>query len=209
MKAPTLRRLLLSLAFLILGSGMALSQHLRLQFQEVVQTADLIFIGTVERQVNHVNNSNTMAFTDVIFKDIEIIHATDGAAQKNSPGVKLTYAGGRLGDTTISLSHAPAFEGGRRYLVFMRDDAKTYANPLIGADQGMFQVIKDSSTSQEYVLTAGGKAVTGIDSAGITTSEAQVSAISNGVIIGDDRRESASSKLHSTAPAPRGPGVER
>jgi hypothetical protein len=191
MNSPQYQKSLLTVACILLASSLSYGQHLRLRFDEVAQSADLIFIGTVDRQENRVNDSGNMAFTDVYFKDIEVLSSKRGSAQKDLTTIKLSYAGGRAGEVLITLSHAPSFTNGKRYIVFMRDDGRQYANPLIGADQGLFRVIKDSESDQQYVLTAEDRAVLGTDSDGLVLGSKRIIEISGGVTREDNEAISA------------------
>jgi hypothetical protein len=85
-KSIQYQSLLLSLlANLFFIPGIVHTAQLVVPYEEIVQTADLIFIGTVENQSCRFNESHTMIFTDVSFKDIIILHATDKSVQKGLP----------------------------------------------------------------------------------------------------------------------------
>ena len=121
-------------------------------FEEIVQTADLIFIGTVDKQHSRLNELHTITFTDVYFQDIVIIHATDRSVQKGLPVIRLTYAGGCVEDTCVTVTDTTSFEDGHRYLIFALDDGNTYLNPVVGGIQGVFEVVNDFTTPDRAVL---------------------------------------------------------
>jgi hypothetical protein len=141
-----------------------------LSFAEIAQTAHLIFIGTVTKQNCRWNEKHTMIFSDIYFKDIDVIHSTEFSVQKTVRDVTLTYAGGCVDSLCVEVSGTPRFINHRRYLIFMLDDGKIYRNPLIGGSQGLFEVIRDDISKKEYILSAGGKAVVAVTAEKITLS---------------------------------------
>jgi hypothetical protein len=174
---------------LILGAGIfvglyppvAQASYSHISFEEVAQTADLIFVGTVAGKDCATNGSAKMVFTHVHFADIQVISATGRSGQSGLGSVRLTHAGGKLKDRGVWVSIAPTFELGHRYLVFVLDDGQVYANPVVGGPQGQFEVIQDRATLQDYVLTADGRAVLEVGPEGIKTSSKPVDFIQNGI----------------------------
>ena len=73
-----------------------------------------------------------MIFTQVHFSDIRVIHSSGRSVQGALGSVRLTHAGGRVGNRGISVSTGPSFQNGRRYLVFALDDGLLYGNPVVG-----------------------------------------------------------------------------
>jgi hypothetical protein len=195
-----------SLAFLLVAfllcAHVASAEQLKLSFAEVAQTADLIFIGTVSEQSSRVNDKRTMIFTDVVFRAIQIVHATARSTQKSSATIRLTYAGGRVGNRGVDVSDTPRFTEGRRYLIFMADDGRTYSSPIIGGSQGLFEVVRDAASGQEYVLTAGKKAIIGVGDKGLVASEHRVSAIENGSLVAEVNQDAASARINAEPAIP-------
>ena len=182
------RRIWMLLAFLAFGAGAAHAVQLKVSLSEVSQTADLIFVGTVTGQSSRLSATKTMPVTDVSFGDIEIIHATPRSTQRNAATVTLTYAGGHVGETIVTVSDTPTFVEGRRYLVFLSDDGQPYLTPIVGGPQGQFEVLADRVTGASYVLTADGHAVVDIAKGDIVASPSRVSAIESGVAVATDAR---------------------
>lgn len=172
---------------LIMMNGLAASQ-VNLSFAEVAQGADLIFIGTVENQESRFNDQQTIIITEVLFSDIVIIHSAPQAVQGDSSSIVLQHAGGCVGDLCLDVSVAPSFQPGHRYLLFVSDDGKTYINPLIGGPQGLFEVVKDIVTGEEFVLTAGRKYVQGGDARGLTTGRLPVAYFRGGTPVYEPSR---------------------
>lgn len=167
-----------------LGASVAYAAvQLRLSLDEISQSADLIFIGTVQSQSSRYTDARTAIQTDVIFRDIREVHSTEKSRQRGAATITLSHAGGRVGNTDMQVSDAPTFAPGKRYLVFMSDDGPTYLNPVVGGDQGLFEVITDPVTGQAYVLTAHGRAVLGVGSDGnVQSSVRRVLAIQAGIM---------------------------
>ncbi|MFQ6092289.1 MAG: hypothetical protein ACE5OR_06345, partial [bacterium] len=157
--------------------------QIHLSFEEVAQTADLIFVGTAAQESCWVNQQQTMIFTDVLFEDISLVHAKRSSLQKGSKTIRLTFAGGTLEGRGVKVSGTPELQMGHRYFIFAFDDGKRYANPIVGGNQGLFEVVKDAQTGQSYILTAGGKAVLGFDAEGLKASRERVSEIRGGLIV--------------------------
>jgi hypothetical protein len=198
------RRIWMLLVFLALGAGAAHAVQLKVSLSEVSQTADLIFVGTVTGQSSRLSATKTMPVTDVSFGDIEVIHATPRSTQRNAGTITLTYAGGRIGETTVTVSDTPTFVEGRRYLVFLSDDGQPYLTPIVGGPQGQFEVLADRVTGASYLLTADGHAVVDIAKGDIVASPSRVTAIESGVAVATDAPASESHQAGDPVPARRG-----
>ncbi|MBD3288225.1 PKD domain-containing protein [candidate division KSB1 bacterium] len=175
--------------------------NLNVSMGEIAQTSDLIFVGTVKNQECHENESKSMIFTTVYFEDIDLIHKSDRAVQTAESSVEITYAGGKLGDRSVFISGSPNFVNNRRYLLFVLDNGKTYANPVIGGNQGIFEIIKDKSTAEHYPITPGKKAVIRVDATGITLGRQKVSHIADGSIY-PQSQTTVQDHLHAEVPIP-------
>ena len=161
-------------------SGVLASSQLHLTFTEVAQSADLVFAGTAERMESRFNPQGTFIITEVFFRDIQVVHSTQRSIQRDAATIILEHAGGCVGDICLGVSIAPVFVPGRRYLLFVNDDGGTYANPLIGGPQGMFNVAQDMESNQEYVLTAGGKTFYADEEGKLVSDASPVISIRNG-----------------------------
>jgi hypothetical protein len=130
-------------------------------------------------------------FTDTEFRDLRVVSGT-----VNTRNLVLSVVGGTLGDRTLHVAGAPAFEAGVRYVLFL-DDAEPLCG-LAGWTQGMFRVVP---------LPDGGEGV--LDAQGVP-----VAAVSDGrTVAGTDpiRLEpflAAVGELARTGPGPREPRAE-
>jgi hypothetical protein len=180
------------------SSGM----HLTVPFEEIAQTADLVFIGTVENQECRFNVARTMIFTDVTFGNIEIIASTKRSMQKASPTIHLAYAGGELDGQGIEVSGTPRFKTGSRYFLFVVDDGTTYSTPIVGGPQGHFEVIRDSAGG-EYLLTPGKKVILSAGPDGLEMSARRTLSVRDGLPVFENTAR-LSSFYHAAPPVPVG-----
>jgi len=199
-----LRTIVLAIG-LLLPMGMGFAMQVNVPLGEVAQEADLIFIGTVEQQESYFNQQQTLIMTEVLFKDMVIVHSSDRSRQKESAAITLAYAGGCVDGLCLDTSTAPSFRTGRRYLLFVSDDGKTYINPIIGGSQGFFEVIRDNRTGEEFVLTADKKAITAVNSRGIGRSKWPVSAIEDGLPVYDPGQSAHTDRATVLPPTPASP----
>lgn len=77
--------------------------------------------------------------------------------------VTFRMAGGTDGQTRVIVHGMPEFELGKRYLVFFRQDFDVTAAPIIGFNQGYFEVSRDVETGEEILLNAYGDLVIGVE----------------------------------------------
>jgi hypothetical protein len=157
--------------------------NLALTPSELAQNADLIVTGRVVSQSTHWNQAHTMIFTDVRFAIDPPVYATATSKSVATGELVLSFAGGTIGDTTALISDQQSWEQGRRYLLFTRDDGRTYADPIIGGSQGAFLLMTDEATGRELVLTRAGRPVLSIGQSELRTGQGPVAAIRAGVVV--------------------------
>jgi hypothetical protein len=180
----------ITLVALVFGASAARAHEVEISFAEMAQTADLIFVGTVESQSSRINDTGSMIFTDVMFADVETVNTTTRSKQQGSSRVQLTFPGGTVGNLTISLCSEVRLETGRRYVLFALDDGRVYTSPLVGGSQGLFEVARGRQTGEEFVLTAGRRAVVDVEGASLVASDAPVAAIDGGRLVADPSEQS-------------------
>lgn len=159
-------------SFLLIFSPSVLTVHsmqLHLFFDQLVEKADLVFLGTVVGQQSRYGPNFNMIFTDVRFAIEQVIHRRPDALPVEGSELVLTFAGGQVGEEVIRVSDVPTLETGVTYLVLTRWDGKTYASPIIGAYQGLFRVIHDEVTGLSYALTYGKQCLKGIEKGKLIT----------------------------------------
>lgn len=134
--------------------GKVSAMQIKVDFGDAVHQADVIFAGTVVDKTCRFNSKGNLILTDVRFGEIEVIDVKSTVAGEIENEIVLTYAGGLIGNLQLRVSDMPDLTIGDRYIIFSSYDGKSYSNPLIGGDQGLYRVIKDSQTGREYPLTA-------------------------------------------------------
>ena len=168
--------------FSLLATQNVSGMHHHLSFEEIAQTADLIFIGTAFEKSSWINEQQTMAYTDILFDNITIVHAHSKSWQKDSEMIRLTYPGGNLNGRYITFTGTPYFQIGHRYLIFTLDDGKYYSNPVIGGSQGLYEVVTDEMTGESFILTAARKSVLGYDSEGLKIGSREIKEMKGGAV---------------------------
>ena len=138
------------------------AMEVKASLDEIAHASDLVVVGDVVETSSRFNEAQTMIFTDVILSNVDVVHASSRSTQVGATRIVLTHAGGQVGIRGVSVSGAPHFEVGQRYLLFLLDDGKTYANPLVGGSQGQFRIVQDAETDVPFPLTMSGKAVLGV-----------------------------------------------
>ena len=180
--------------------GKMIAGEINLSFGEVAQSADLIFVGTVESQKSRFNEQQTLILTEVLFSDIVIINSTDRATQSRSSDIILQHAGGCVDDLYCGVNIAPVFRSGHRYLLFVSDDGKTYVNPVVGGSQGFFEVMSDVQSGEEFVLTAGRKVICGAGTQGLIKGKSRVAYFQAGLPVYELNRVASHNKFFNPPP---------
>lgn len=101
---------------------------------------------------------------------------------KSGPDTSATLkvAGGKIHDSLyVSVSHAPHFDAGQRYLIFAFDNEKGYANPIVG-ESGMLKLMPDANNGELYLLNHQARFMVGIEEGGLLFSSKAISGISDG-----------------------------
>jgi hypothetical protein len=150
-----------------------------LSIEDIAQTADIIFAGTVVGKPCHFNHKRNMIFTDVMFEDITILYKSADSAFMRTDTIALTFMGGQLGSIEYRVSDFPRLDIGSRYLIFALYDGNSYINPIVGGDKGLYRIIEDKHINVAYIVNSQNKVVTGLDSAGLHTSRKKILEIKN------------------------------
>jgi hypothetical protein len=81
----------------------------------------------------------------------------------SSSTITFKVAGGSDGQTQVIVHGMPRFELGKRYVVFLRPNYQVTGAPIVGVNQGCFEVAVDTTTGQEMMLNNKGDIVTGLE----------------------------------------------
>jgi hypothetical protein len=122
-------------------------------FDALAVEADQIVIGTVA-STNSRRTGAREIVTDFRFADLDVIK---GAVANGT--LTMTLLGGTVGTDTLTVAGAPTFHPGIRYLVFVSGNGSVMF-PLVGGDQGIFQIRKDVVSGVSRVHDYAGRALT-------------------------------------------------
>lgn len=103
----------------------------------------------------------SMIFTRVKLSVEEEVYGVAGSE------VVLEVAGGSYGGQTLTIQGMPRFEKGKAYLLLLRHGYETAGDPVVGVNQGFFQVLTDPTTGAEALLDASGDVVVGLAQDGV------------------------------------------
>ncbi len=122
-------------------------------FDKLVAEAEEIFVGTVIATESRKLPSGAIV-TDVTFSSLRVLKGGEGTGE-----TILRVLGGTVGSETLKLAGVPRFELGVTYLVFSKGNGKVIF-PVVGGDQGLFQIKRDPTTGDELVFDSYGMVIT-------------------------------------------------
>ena len=130
------------------GPGFGVSFESK-DFDQLVAESEQIFVGTASGATARRHPGGAIV-TDVSFSGVQVFKGNAGNAETS-----LMIAGGTLGADTFALPGMPRFQIGVTYLVFAQGNGTTIF-PVVGGDQGMFQVRTDAVTGENLVFDSRG-----------------------------------------------------
>jgi hypothetical protein len=121
-------------------------------FEEMVDKADLIFVGQVVRSRAEwrVAGNKRAIFTLVEFETQEVLKGTAGAS------VTLQFLGGTVGDVTLEVAGGPTFNTTDRVIVCVEGNGVQFC-PIVGVFHGKFSVRKNEKTGRDIVFLHDGR----------------------------------------------------
>lgn len=122
-------------------------------FDALAIEADQIVVGTVASTSSRRTGAREIV-TDFRFAELQVIK---GTVADNA--LTLTMLGGTVGTETLTVAGAPTFKQGVRYLVFVSGNGSVMF-PLVGGDQGIFQLRTDAASGVSQVHDYAGRKVT-------------------------------------------------
>ena len=160
-------RCLFACGFLLVGfMPTAQALYKAVSFREMVSTADLIAIGTVTDKTVRWGEQGKMVFTDVQLSDIERIFDNGAYSNQQSDSLVVTLAGGELDGVGFAVSDTPDFKLGQRVLLYLNQYEGPVVTPIVGGMQGLYRIIHDDVSGQEYPLTWIGNGIRAVDQNG-------------------------------------------
>ena len=146
--------LLLGLLWLPIGYGTTIQ---KLDIDDVVVEAELVFEGEVLTHEVRVDSNSNLINTFVTFLVLDVIK---GSYKIDT--LELKFAGGTLNGETVRINGLSIPQPGEQGIYFVESTSNKLINPLVGWSQGHF-VIKESK-GQRMVYTTTLKPVVGIQS---------------------------------------------
>ncbi|MFH1723989.1 MAG: hypothetical protein ABII00_05130 [Elusimicrobiota bacterium] len=133
----------------------------KLGLDHMIESADLVFVGTVESVETRWTPERTDVFTFVTFADLDILK---GSLEAGATTFTLRQTGGTIPDLgTEEVIGSPRFEADQRVLLFVEGNLRRMV-PIVGMGQGVFHVIRDTETGTNLMFTSpGGSEVLGFD----------------------------------------------
>ena len=122
-------------------------------FSALAIEADQIVIGTVATTSARRTGPREIV-TDYRFDKLEVVKG-----KVTTSSLTLTMLGGSVGTDKLTVVGAPTFKRGVRYLVFISGNG-TMMFPLVGGDQGIFQIRGDQLSGVPRIHDYKGRAVT-------------------------------------------------
>jgi hypothetical protein len=137
-------------------------------FAELVSQADQIFRGEVLAVSSRWAIDSSAIETVVDFRVDRILKGTLGRA------LTLSFLGGTVGETTLTVDGMPQFAVGERGVFFVRAGAS--ASPIVGFSQGRFPIRRDRTRGADVVVTPTGRAFANTPSVGTLAPSGPIAA---------------------------------
>lgn len=187
------------------GAAPALTPMER-SFDELVALSEVVLVGTVAQTVSSWDESRTRIYTYVTLSDLEVIKG-----EVSGPDYTLRVRGGVVGDQAELIAGMPNLQTGNRYLLFIRGNFQDIF-PVVGIQQGVFQIQRDAQSQREIVLDHQKKPVVGVTASELRTGAAQQApapeAMTKDEFVNLIRRRLQTPPGGGSPPAPPAPGPE-
>ncbi|MEO8103398.1 MAG: hypothetical protein ABI790_12790 [Betaproteobacteria bacterium] len=134
------------------GSADAVSFETR-DFDALAREADQVVVGTMVAKDSRRTGEREIV-TDYRFDDLKVVKGN-----VNGLTLTLTMLGGTVGTESLVIAGAPTFNRGSRYLLFVSGNGSVMF-PLVGGNQGIFQMRKDEASGVTRVRDHAGRPVT-------------------------------------------------
>jgi len=129
--------------FLLLSSAQAKVKYIPIE--KMPAMADFIVIGTVIHSTSRWDERGIMIFTDYTIQVEEKILSDVPST------ISMSFAGGTVGDKTITVTDTPILKIGEKYALFGYNNNK-YSLPVVGHEQGVFRVAHDRLKNVDFLV---------------------------------------------------------
>ena len=148
--------LLLTLV-LWLGAPLESTTLLPMNAADLVDQAELIFLGTAAGEAVATTKDGKYPYTFVTFEVSKVLKGRVEGAR-----LTLRFEGGEVGDEYVLVHGIPQFEQGHEYLLFVANNGEAIS-PVVGWGQGQLELLPHPSLQGEQVLVDyQGNAIEGI-----------------------------------------------
>ena len=127
-------------------------------FEELVATASQV----VRLQVDRVSSRwDTTPQGSVIrtYVECRVLRTLKGP---EGPTITLRFLGGRVGEDAMTIAEMPTLAEGATYIVFLSENGRAFC-PLVSAQHGLYPVLRDPATQEEYVTRSNGQRLRAVD----------------------------------------------
>ena len=132
-------KLIFAVLMLVISAQSVASTVLKVDFNNVVNAAELVFQGQViSKEVRSLPNGQPMTF--ITFSIDDLIKGS-----YTSTTIELGFLGGETGGRTMIISDLTMPEAGEEGIYFVENTTRRQVNPLYGWHQGHYLVKTDSS----------------------------------------------------------------
>ncbi|MEO8085751.1 MAG: zinc-dependent metalloprotease [Bacteroidota bacterium] len=175
-----MKKILFTLA-IVTSAISSFGMELHMNLNDLVSNAHVIFVGTCSQISSSVDNDHSGSITTKVkFISLDIVRENPGLVLQNRNSIEISYTGGEASGRYMSVSDMPHFEIGTIYLLFLLCDGQKYFSPLVGGNQGLFQIKVDNVTGERYVADANLHGVTSISNLEIQKTRFMITQIKNG-----------------------------
>lgn len=112
---------------------------------ELVEKADLAFVGTAVESVSAWNPEHTRIYTRTTFRVQEYLKGSGGET------LVIETLGGVVGDVGLMAPGMPAFQVGGKELLFVTTSPRTGKHHVLGWAQGRFRIEQEPGTEREIL----------------------------------------------------------
>ena len=151
----------LALSLFLLPLPARATSVLEYSFSALVQTAEVIAVGTVTPIQTTWDARHNLPHTRVTFADLEVLK---GAVAQ--PELTLQFLGGPTPDGGhMEIAGMPQFTEGERNVIFYAGNHRR-AVPLVGIWQGVYRVVRDPAQGVDIIHDHAGRPVTALPTTG-------------------------------------------
>jgi len=127
-------------------------------FEELVADASQVLRLQVERVSSRWDTTPQGAVIRT-YVDCRVLRTLKGPEVAT---ITLRFLGGRVGADAMTIAEMPELEAGVTYIVFLSENGRAFC-PLVSAQHGLYPVVLDPATQEEYVTRSNGQRLRAVD----------------------------------------------